>query len=73
MALYATVLNKYPSLLSEDLAIEEGLQAVILWRYIHDLKGLQVPASFPLKPLWNKEQGRVPELENDLRRRYGIQ
>jgi len=73
MALYAKILNKYPSLLSEDLAIEEGLQATILWRYIHDLKGLKVPESFPLKPLWVKEQGRVPSLENDLRRRYGIQ
>lgn len=73
MASYAAVLNKYPSLLSEDLAIEEGLRAVILWRYIHELKGLQVPTSFPLKQLWLKEQGRVPELENDLRRSHGIQ
>lgn len=73
MVLYAKVLNNYPSLLSENEAIEEGLQAVILWRYIYDLKGLPVPDSFPLKALWIKEQGRVPELENDLRRRYGIQ
>ncbi|QDT92945.1 hypothetical protein [Gimesia algae] len=73
MALYQSVLNQYPSLLSEDLAIEEGLKAVILWRYIHELKGLQVPASFSLKQLWLKEQGRVPELENELRRTHGIQ
>ena len=73
MALYAKVLNQYSSLLSEDQAIEEGLQAIILWRYIHDLKGLQVPDSFPLKDLWIKEQGRVPGLENELRQRYGIQ
>lgn len=73
MQLYAKVLNKYPSLLSEDLAIEEGLQAIILWRYIHDLKGLPIPETYPLKQLWIKEQGRVPQLENDLRRRYGIQ
>ena len=73
MALYAKVFNQYPSLLSEDQAIEEGLQAIILWRYIHDLKGLQVPDSFPLKDLWIKEQGRVPGLENELRQRYGIQ
>ncbi|MCH9653604.1 MAG: hypothetical protein K0U86_23535 [Planctomycetes bacterium] len=73
MALYASVLNKYPSLMHEDLAIEEGLQAIILWRYIHELKGLKLPESFPLKSLWIKEQGRVPSLESDLRRRFGIQ
>ena len=73
MVLYAKVLNKYPSLMTEDLAIEEGLKAVILWRYIHELKGLPMPESFPLKPLWLKEQGRVPQLQNDLRRDLGVQ
>ncbi|QDT80919.1 hypothetical protein Mal35_43940 [Gimesia maris] len=73
MALYAAILNRYPSLKSEDLAIEEGLRAVILWRYIHELKGLQLPSSFALKELWLKEQGRVPELESELRRNHGIQ
>lgn len=73
MALYAAILNQYPSLKSEDLAIEEGLRAVILWRYIHELKGLQVPSSFALKELWLKEQGRVPDLESELRRNHGIQ
>ena len=73
MSLYASVLNKYPSLMAEDLAIEEGLKAVLLWRDIHDLKGIPAPESFPLKPLWIKEQGRVPGLQEDLRRDLGIQ
>lgn len=73
MTLYASVLNKYPSLMAEDLAIEEGLKAVLLWRYLYDLKGQPAPESFPLKPLWIKEQGRVPGLQEDLRRDFGIQ
>lgn len=73
MELYQKVLDQYPSLQSEDLAIEEGLKAVILWRYIHELKGEQIPDLYPLKKLWLAEQGRVPEIQNDLRRDLGVQ
>jgi len=75
MALYNKVLTKYPSLMSEDLAIEEGLKAVLIWRYLYDLKGQPAPdiPDYQLKQLWMKEQGRIPGLQEDLRRDLGIQ
>lgn len=75
MALYDKVLAKYPSLMADDLAIEEGLKAVLIWRYLYDLKGQPAP-EIPhqmLNQLWVKEQGRVPGLKEDLRRDLGIQ
>jgi len=67
------MLEKYPSLQIEDLTIEEGLNAVLLWQYIHQLQQTQPPANFPLKPLWDRHENRIPGLDAEFRRRLGIQ
>ena len=72
MAHMAEILKQYPSLLDEDLTIEECLNAVLRWQYIHQLKGVKPPEQFPLRFLWDKERDRVPDLEIEFRREYGI-
>ena len=73
MAKFQTMLSRYPELQIEDLTIEEALDSVLLWQYIHQLQQKQPPVNFPLKPLWIQHQDRVPILDQQFRRRLGIQ
>lgn len=70
MEKYETMLTRHPELMIEDLAIEEGLMAVLLWQYIHQLKGTTPPEEFALKGLWVQEQNRVPLLDDQFQRQY---
>ncbi len=71
MTKYRAVLNRYPKLAVEELAIEEGLWAVLMWRKIRQLKGQDAPANYPLKDLWDGNLRRVPELQTRFRREFG--
>jgi hypothetical protein len=72
MAKFQKMLIKYPALQIEDLTIEEGLNAVLLWQYIHQLQQTKPPANFALKPLWDQHENRVPSLDASFRSRLGI-
>ncbi|MDA0833385.1 MAG: hypothetical protein O2955_17190 [Planctomycetota bacterium] len=72
MAKFEKVMTQNDSLLLEDDAIEEALNAVLIWQHVHELEGKQVPANYPLKPLWDSQQERVQVLTNEFRREYGI-
>ena len=63
MNLFADLLQRYPEFEDEDLSIEEGMWAVLLWQRILQLTGEPIPDNFRLKPLWDKHQGRMSELE----------
>lgn len=73
MTKYAKMLERFQGLVSEDLSVEEALTAVLYWRYALRLLDAPVPEEFVLKPIWLKEQGRVPELERRFRTENGIQ
>lgn len=73
MAKFADVMSQNEAMLLDDNAIEEALNAVMLWRHIHELEGKQIPANYGLKPLWDSQQTRVQQLTNEFRRKYGIQ
>lgn len=68
---YEKLLNSYGDLSFDDNTLEEGLWAVMLWQKIYQLKNQIQPDEFPLKWLWDREQGRIPNLQQDFNRRYG--
>ncbi len=68
MGLYSTILEKHPELASEDLTAEEGLWAVLLWQKILELQQKPIPETFVLKPLWDRHQELLPELEQRFNR-----
>ena len=61
---YAEVLEKYKELRDEERAVEEGLWGVLLWRKTLDLQQKTVPENFSLKPIWDKHQGLLPQLQD---------
>jgi hypothetical protein len=65
---YETVLERFPDLSSQDDTIDEVLTGILTLQYTHQAVGEAPPQEFPLKWLWTKEQGRVPELHEDFRR-----
>lgn len=73
MEKFEKVMTQNDAMLLDDNAVEEALNAVLLWQHIHDLEGKQVPATYPLKPLWDAQQEQVQQLTNEFRRKYGIQ
>jgi len=64
MAKYAKLLESFTELRSEDLTVEEGMWAVMLWRKALDLQGKPVPDNYALKSLWDEHQGVVPSLQD---------
>ncbi|MFN0198061.1 MAG: hypothetical protein ACKVT0_15045 [Planctomycetaceae bacterium] len=73
MAKYAEIMSQNPDMQVEENAIEEGLMAVLLWQHLYEIDGIAIPENYPLKPLWDQHQSRVPYLTNDFRREFGIQ
>ena len=71
MRLFADLLERYPEFVDEDLSIEEGMWAVLIWQRILQLTGQPVPESYLLKPLWDKHHGRLPELQRRFDRLGG--
>lgn len=68
MNLFAELLRRYPEFEDEDLSIDEGMWAVLLWQRILQLNGTAIPENFPLKQLWDKHAGRLIMLERRFNR-----
>ena len=68
---FKVMLTTYTDLASDDLTLEEGLWAIMLWQKIYQLKNQVQPDDFPMKELWEKEIGRIPSLQQDFNRKYG--
>lgn len=68
MRKFEQVLNDFPTLASEDDAIEESLMALVYWREIFKLRKQPIPDDYPLRSMWEKHQDRVPEMELNFRR-----
>lgn len=64
MALYAGVLEKFTELSAEELALEEGMWAVLIWRKTLELLNQPVPENFLLKKVWDAHQAMLPELQD---------
>jgi len=69
MAKFDTMLKRYPDLLTDDPTIEEGLLGQLNWRAVLLLEDEPVPASYPLKELWDASQNRLPSVEEEFKRR----
>lgn len=71
---FENMLARYPDLRIEDNTIEEAMLAVKMWSDIQRLEILgpdeQLPADFPLRTLWQENEGRMPEIEREFRLRY---
>ncbi len=68
MRRFETLLDKYPQLIIEDLTVEEGMVAILVYRYIRQTLG-EPPEIHPLKKLWNEHKNRLPIFEKEMRRR----
>lgn len=64
MKKYAKLLDDFAELRNEDLTVEEGVWAVLLWRKTLDLQGKPVPDEYPLKWLWDAHQSLIPSLQD---------
>jgi hypothetical protein len=69
MEKFEKMLNDYPVLGVDDMTIEEGLLGQLIWRSALDVQGLSVPKTYPLRKLWVEQQGRVPQVQQELERR----
>jgi hypothetical protein len=70
MGQFERVLSKYPNLRESDEMIEECMLAVKMWSDIYRLQGDKLPQEFPLRPLWMEQQGRMPNIDKEFRRRF---
>jgi hypothetical protein len=71
---FENVLARYPDLRYEDSMVEECMLAVKMWGDIYRLEeGQEPPSEFPLRTLWQENQGRMNELNREFRRRYLLQ
>ncbi len=73
MAKYATMLQTYGELQFEDMSMEEGLMAVLYWKYSLQLLGLPVPETYALKELEEVNKGRLDEIQRRFRLDNNIQ
>lgn len=66
------VISRYPDLRHEDNMIEECMLAVRMWIDIYrlELPDEKPPADFPLRTLWQEQQGRMSEIEREFRLRF---
>ena len=73
LAGFKIMLEQYKDLASDDSTLEEGLNGIMLWKKIFQLKNQVQPEDkdVPLNELWQKEINRVPELQKDFNRKYG--
>ncbi len=67
MRKFEKMLEEYPVLLVEDLMVEEGMIALLVYRDIQQHLG-EPPEIHPLKKLWNANQRNLPSYEKELRR-----
>lgn len=60
------VYERYPTLVTEDVAIEDAMLALLYYFAIFELNGEPRPEQFPLKSIWDNNQNRVPYLEDQF-------
>lgn len=66
---FGDMLKKYPDLLAvDDLLLEDALTAVLMWQYILKLSGDTPTDDYPLKVIWDSQQGRLPDVQARLDR-----
>lgn len=66
---FGAMLKKYPDLLQyDDLLLEDALTAVLMWQYILKLSGETPTDDYPLKVIWDSQQGRIPDVQARLDR-----
>lgn len=70
MKKFENVLAKYPDLFFEDNMVEECMLAVMMWLDIHKFNDERPPQEFPLRTLWQDQQGRMGEIEREFQRRF---
>lgn len=63
-----TLLRDYPALANEVAAVEESMLAVLYWRNIHELRGEEIPETYPLQSIWDANQGLLPEIQLQFQR-----
>jgi len=68
MRKYEAMLKEYPVFLNDDITIENGLIAVLIYRDVRQILGLPQEIH-PLKQLWNNFQNRIPLAEEERTRR----
>jgi hypothetical protein len=56
--------NPFSSLRSEDNLVEEIMWGTMLWRQTYLILRLPVPATFPMKDIWDKHQDKLPTLQS---------
>lgn len=56
--------DQFRPLRSEDNLVEEIMWGIMLWRQTYLILRLPVPATFPLKDMWEKNQQRLPNLQS---------
>ena len=56
--------DQFRPLRAEDNLVEEIMWGIMLWRQTYLILRLPVPATFPLKELWDQNQGRLPNLQS---------
>jgi hypothetical protein len=63
------LVEKYPGLLTQDILedelLDEILKAILMWHYVLQLEGEDIPGDFPLKKVWDEQEQRRAEL-NDI-------
>lgn len=67
----AIVLQRHPQLQIEDESLEEALWAVMLWQKILQLEQDPIPDFYPLKDYYERDPGRVQNLQLEFDRRFG--
>jgi hypothetical protein len=64
---------EYPDLLAEDILddelIDEALKSLLMWQYVLQLNGEEIPQQFPLKNVWDANPDRVTELDGMFQER----
>lgn len=73
MEKYETVLEKFPDISEDPLAIEEALMGVLYFRKLREINDLAPAEEYPLKKYWEAEdgvegQGRIADVERQFRR-----
>jgi len=69
MTRYEKMLQTYPDLYDDDMSIEEGLMAQLLWRACLQLDEEEIPEKYPLQQLWQTKQGHIGAASEELERR----
>jgi hypothetical protein len=69
MQKYADMLKKYPELGEHSETIEDAMVAMLEWRSVLQIEGEPVPDNYPLKAVWENNQGGMSDYTLEYRRR----